>query len=84
MRGIKDSSINYNDVFHYLRTTKENDGDDSGYLFLLSDTKNSEFYENHEYVLVLDPGLDASFKAIFLNNSARFENFLNSIVFKAK
>ena len=37
--------------------------------------KNSEFYEIHEYVLVPDLGLDASFKAIFLNNSARLENF---------
>ena len=84
MNSKIDSNDKYKeDIFHYLGSVFWEDK--NGYHFTLYDESKKDkilIYDTKEAVLIADPGYDASFKAIFLNKSERFINFLNSVFFK--
>ena len=72
------------DIFHYLGDKNGVWEDEKGYHFILYDNNkpNEIFvYDTKEFHIIPDPVYDSTFKAIFLNKSERFQNFLNSIYF---
>ena len=84
MNSKIDSNNKYKeDIFHYLGSVCWEDT--NGYHFSLYDESKKDkvlVYDTNEAVLIADPGYDTNFKAIFLNKSERFINFLNSVFFK--
>ena len=71
-----------NDLFHYLTGsfTRLKNG---RYLFDLSDSNLPyPYYDTFKSTLIVDPSFDSSFKALFLNNKERLQNFLNCVFFQ--
>ena len=82
MESQRALNIKYDDIFHYLEVDPFSFGDDCK--FLLCEDGNpfkTKIYENEKSCLIPDPGLDANFKAIFINKEKRFENFINAVYF---
>ena len=73
------------DIFHYFYGDYSFNKEEKLYYFLLHTQQNKKqvsYYKTDSYVLIADPGYDASFKVLFLNNSACLQNFLNCIYFE--
>ena len=82
MESQRALNIKYDDIFHYLEVDPFSFGDDCK--FLLCEDGNpfkTKIYENEKNYLIPDPGLDVNFKAIFINNEKRFENFIKTVYF---
>ena len=82
MNIIEDDRNEFYDLLHYL--TGDYEKKNEGYFFYLNcpeDPRKIVYYDTTDIILIPDPALDANFKAIFLNRSKRFENFLNCIYF---
>ena len=74
-----------NDIFHYFNGAYFFNKKEKLYYFILQTQPNKfkvSYYLNNSYVLIADPGYDASFKVLFMNNSACLQNFLNCIYFE--
>ncbi len=68
------------DLFHYL-TGGYHKNNIGKFFFYLYNSENDAFsyYETDDYILALDPALDASFKILFLYNEERLQTFLNDV-----
>ena len=73
------------DIFHYLQGGYFFDEKEKLYNFILQSQPNKlqiSYYKTNSFVLIADPGYDATFKVLFLNNSVCLQNFLNCIYFE--
>jgi hypothetical protein len=73
------------DIFHYFYGGYFFNKEEQLYHFILHTQPNKNqvsHYITNSYVLVADPGYDATFKVLFLNNSECLQNFLNCIYFE--
>ena len=68
-------------IFHYLTGEYDYDKDKEKYSFELT-TGGKIYYD--EVVSLFDPGYDATFKELFLNNPGRLQDFLNKVYFENK
>lgn len=73
------------DIFHYFYGGYYYNKKEKLYFFMLHTQPNKKevsYYITDSCVLIADPGYDATFKVLFLNNPALLQNFLNSIYFE--